>query len=158
MKHAHWPSILGAALLLAGCAAREDVFRESGTGFVENAAQVVVAADWSRAETVTVTLSEFSFSPTSLTFAAGAPYRLLIRNIGNNEHLFVADGFFKGIAAQRLKTPDGDVEAPYLAAIAVAPGAEKALTFVAVTPGTYHLECSLPFHATFGMEGEIAIR
>lgn len=158
MKHAHWPSILGAAFLLAGCAAREDVIRESGTGYVENTVQVVAAADWSRAETVTVTLSEFSFSPPSLTFAAGTPYRLLIRNIGNNQHLFVADGFFKAIAAQRLKTPGGDVDVPYLAAIAVAPGAEKELAFVAVTPGIYHLECSLPFHATFGMEGEIAIR
>ena len=158
MKYAHWPSMFGAALLLAGCAAREDVIRESGIGYIENSTQVVAAADWSRAETVTVTLSEFSFSPANLTFATGSPYRLLIRNIGNIQHLFVADGFFKGIAAQRLKTPDGDVDAPHLAAIAVPPGAEKELAFVAVTPGTYHLECSLPFHATFGMEGEIAIR
>ena len=157
MKLAHWLSMLGAALILAGCV-REDVFRESGTGYVENSAQLVAAADWSRAEAVTITLSEFSFSPANLTFAAGSPYRLLIRNNGNIQHLFVADGFFKGIAAQRLKTPDGDVEAPYLATIAVPPSAEKELTFVAVTSGTYHLECSLPFHATFGMEGEIAIR
>ncbi len=121
MKHAHWPSMLGAALLLAGCAAREDVIRESSIGYIENSTQVVAAADWSRAETVTVTLSEFSFSPANLTFATGSPYRLLIRNIGNIQHLFVADGFFKGIAAQRLKTPDGEVEAPHLAAIAVPP-------------------------------------
>ncbi len=157
MKLAHWLSMLGAALILAGCV-REDVFRESGTGYVENSAQLVAAADWSRAEAVTITLSEFSFSPANLTFAAGSPYRLLIRNNGNIQHLFVADGFFKGIAAQRLKTPDGDVDAPHIAAIAVPPGAEKELAFVAVTPGTYHLECSLPFHATFGMEAEIAIR
>ncbi len=41
----------------------------------------------------------------------------------------------------RRPTGRGDVDAPHLAAIAVAPGAEKELAFVAVTPGTSNARC-----------------
>lgn len=158
MKRMQWVSMIAlAVLVLAGCDAGEDVFGDPGAGYVEDVAAVITAADWSQAETVTVTLSEFYFSPASLTFRANVPYRFRIANRGIAAHNFVSQTFFKAIAIQRMKTPQGDIDMPYLKSIAVAPGTEKEVFFVPVKKGEYDLECTAPLHRLFGMVGKIAV-
>ncbi len=147
-----------AVVGVGGCAGAIDLFGDPKAGYVGDAAGRVASADWSRAETLTVALSEYAFSPSALTFRAGAPYRLRIENGGKSTHFFVSDGFFKAIAAAKLITPSGETARPYLKSIALAPGEVKDLHFVPVRPGTYALECMAPFHAGFGMRGEIQIR
>ena len=149
--------IAAMTLGLAGCAGGEDVFGEPGAGYVEDMAAPVAAADWSQAETITVALAEYEFAPAALSFRRGVPYRLRIENSGGATHFFASEGFFKAIAAQRLKTPEGEIDMPYLRSIAVAPGAVKELFFVPVKKGQYDLECTAPLHSLFGMVGGIQV-
>jgi len=141
-----------------GCAGAQDVFGDPGAGYVGDARECVASADWPRAETPTVVLSEYAFSPGTLTFRAGTPYRLRIENGGDSTHFFVSDGFFKAIAPGRLITRSGETAQPALKSIALAPGEAKTLEFVPVRTGAYELECTAPLHAAFGMHGTILIR
>ncbi len=141
-----------------GCAGAEDVYGDPGAGYVADARERVASADWPRAETPTVVLSEYAFSPGTLTFRAGTPYRLRIENGGDSTHFFVSDGFFKAIAPGRLITRSGETAQPALKSIALAPGEAKTLEFVPVRTGAYELECTAPLHAAFGMHGTILIR
>ncbi len=143
---------------VGGCAGAHDVFGDPGAGYVGDARERVASAEWPRAETLTVVLSEYAFSPGTLTFRAGTPYRLRIENGGNSTHFFVSDGFFKAIAPGRLITRSGETAQPYLKSIALAPGEVKDLEFVPVRTGVYELECTAPLHAAFGMHGTILIR
>lgn len=158
MKKRQRAVLVALALVgVAGCAPAKDVFGDPKAGYVGDVAARVAAADWSSAETLTIALSEFAFSPDRLTFQEGAPYRLSIENGGERAHSFVSEGFFEAIAARKLTTPSGAVEHLYLKSIAFSPGEAKELHFVAVKPGTYELECTVPLHATFGMTGKIRI-
>ena len=107
---------------------------------------------------MTVRLSEYAFSPASLTFSKGTPTRLKIVNGGSATHFFVSQGFFKAIAARALKTPSGETAHPYVKSIAVGPGESKVLTFVPLKTGVYTLDCTAPFHDSFGMTGAIRIQ
>lgn len=49
------------------------------------------------------------------------------------------------------------MELPYLESIAVPPGAVGELSFVPVREAVYEPKCTAPFHAAFGMTGEIRI-
>ncbi len=119
--------VLAAASLaiLTGCAGGDVVLERPGAGYVRDIAARTANVDWSKAETVTVTLSEFRFAPARLSFQSGVPYRLRLRNAGTRDHTFVSPGFFKAIAAEKLVADDGEVSRPYLKSIAVPPGSEK---------------------------------
>lgn len=127
-------------------------------GYVTDVAQRTAGVDWSGAEAVAVTVSEFRFAPAQLVFRQGAPYRLSIRNTGQRSHTFVSEGFFKAIAAGRLVSGGTVTTQPYVMSIEVPAGAVKDLYFVAVRKGSFHLKCTVFLHESFGMEGTIAIR
>ena len=147
-----------AVVGVGGCAGAQDVFGDPGAGYVVDARERVASAEWPRAETLTVVFSEYAFSPGTLAFRAGTPYRLRIKNGGGSTHFFVSDGFFKAIAPGRLITRSGETAQPTLKSIALAPGEVNDLAFVPVGTGAYELECTAPLHATFGMPGTILIR
>ena len=157
MKRVNIIAIAAVLLGLAGCAGGEDVFGEPGAGYVEDMAARVAAADWPAAETITVALAEYEFTPATLSFRPGVAYRLRLENRGDSTHFFASEGFFKAIAAQRLKTSQGEIDMPYLRSIAVPPGATKELFFVPVKQGEYELECTAPLHGLFGMVGSIQV-
>ena len=139
------------------CAPGEDAFGKPEAGYVADAAARVASVDWTKTETITVSLSEFAFSPSTLTFRVNAPYRLVLKNVGRQTHFFVSEGFFNAIATHKLRSPDAEVTSPYLKELAVAPGITKELLFVPIKPGTYELGCTALFHAGFGMTGTITI-
>ncbi|MCH7889495.1 MAG: cupredoxin domain-containing protein [Proteobacteria bacterium] len=143
---------------MSACAPGEVLLGEPPQGYVEDAKARVAAAEWSKAETVTVALSEFRFTPQELEFRKGAPYRLRIENRGKLSHTFDAEGFFAAIAVQKVRSGGSETALPYVKRLVVASEEATDLYFVAVTPGTYDLECSVPLHDTFGMTGRIVIR
>ncbi|MDH3596406.1 MAG: hypothetical protein OEU09_19245 [Rhodospirillales bacterium] len=149
-------ALLGA---LAGCATGTgDVVRDQpGPDYVQNAAALVAAADWSKTRDVTVVVSEYKFAPADPIFQVRRAYRLILRNAGKNTHTFVSEGFFKAIAVQKLVSATGTIANPTLESIELPPGAEKQLYFVPVKRGTFALECSVFLHDTYGMEGRITI-
>jgi uncharacterized cupredoxin-like copper-binding protein len=113
-------------------------------------ASAAPAADWSQAQTVTVTTTEYQFSPKLLVFKHGVPYRLHVENRGSEMHEFTAPEFFK---AAEIRDPA--VLNPDKTEIEVAPGKSKDLEFVAVRAGRYKLRCS--DHDWAGMIGEITV-
>ncbi len=147
-----------AAATLGGCVARDVILEKPPPSYVADAAARVGGIDWSRAPAVEVTLSEYAFAPADIAFEAGKPYRLRIENVGTTSHTFVSEGFFQAIAAARLINGAVAVSMPYVKTIAIAPKATRELDFIAVRPGVYRLECTVPGHALFGMVGTITVR
>lgn len=155
--HRHLLSAIALSALTA-CASGDVVHKAAPEGYLQDVSARVAAADWSKAQTVEVTLSDYAFTPGALTFEAGKPYRLLLRNQGSSTHTFTSLGFFQAIAAQKLVSATGEDALPYIEKIEVPSGGSKELTFVPVRAGSYPLECSVFLHDAFGMTGDITIR
>lgn len=147
-----------AAIVLTACTVPDDLFGDPRDGFVRHTDEIIDDTDWSTAETVTVTLSEFGFSPETLRFRIERPYILKLTNSGSVSHRFVSHDFFRSIAARRLLYSDAEASFPKLEAIALAPHETKSLYFIPVTTGAYRLTCDQPFHRLLGMTGRIVVR
>jgi uncharacterized cupredoxin-like copper-binding protein len=153
--------ILASVFVVAtvtACAGGDVAHTTPPEGYLQDAPARVAAVDWSTAETVEVVLSEYDFAPAALSFEAGRPYRLVLRNAGSSTHTFTSRGFFQAIAVQKLVPASGEQDRPYIENIEVPAGGAKELTFVAVRAGNYPLECSVFLHDAFGMTGDITIR
>jgi uncharacterized cupredoxin-like copper-binding protein len=109
-----------------------------------------VAADWSKAQKITVAMVEYAFKPASLTFHQGVAYRLHLDNQGKETHEFTAPEFFKVIEMRDAKALNADHTE-----IVVQPGQHKDLYFVAKQAGSFKLRCS--DHDWAGMVGDITI-
>src|SRR3972149_1536571 len=53
-------------------------------------AAVLAKADWSKMDTVTVTMTEYAFSP-PVVLKEGIPSKLVLKNEGKEAHYFVAE-------------------------------------------------------------------
>ena len=60
-------------------------------------AKALAGADWLKTETVTITITEYAFSPSPIVLKEGVPTRLVLKNAGKEAHYFVAEQFFKGM-------------------------------------------------------------
>ncbi len=110
------------------------------------------ATDWSQAEAVTVTISNFEFAPKRIDLQPGHAYRLHLVNAASGGHNFDAPQFFAAATIDpddsgRIK--DGKVE--------VGGGQAADVRFVAPAAGDYALRCSHLLHSGFGMKGVIAV-
>jgi len=120
--------------------------------------KALAAADWSRMETVTVTLSEYAFTPSLLVFKEGVPTKLVIRNAGKEKHYFVSEEFFGTVATRKVESADGEVKAPRITAIEVYPGKAIEWFLIPMKKGTFGLLCTVGGHAERGMKGTIEVR
>ena len=120
------------------------------------AVAAAAAADFTHAEKVTVTATEYAFDPPTLAFRAGRPYVLRLENKGERTHFFSAEAFFKTVAVRAL-TGRGEDAGPYLKTIGLKPGETRELAFVPLRKGRYEFLCTAPFHAAFGMGGAITV-
>ncbi len=121
-------------------------------------AKALAAADWSKMETVTVTLSEFAFTPSTLVFKEGVPTKLVIKNGGKANHYFVSDQFFRNVATRKIQSSDGEFKAPYFTAVEVYAGKTAEWFLIPMTKGKYDLLCTVKGHAEQGMKGTIEVR
>jgi uncharacterized cupredoxin-like copper-binding protein len=108
------------------------------------------AADWSKAQKITVVMVEYEFKPATVSFTQGVAYRLHLENRGKETHEFTAPDFFKAVELRDAKPLNADHTE-----IVVQPGRKKDLYFVARQPGDYDLRCS--DHDWAGMVGKITI-
>lgn len=120
--------------------------------------KALAAADWSRMKTVTVTLSEYAFSPTPLLFREGVPTKLVIKNAGKEHHYFVSEEFFRNVATRKVQSSDGEVKAPFFAAVEVYAGKTMEWFLIPMRKGTFDLLCTVKGHAEHGMKGTIEVR
>lgn len=120
--------------------------------------KALAAADWSKMETVTVTLSEYAFSPSTLVFKQGVPTKLVLRNSGKEAHYFVSEQFFRNVATRKVQSSDGEFKAPYFTAIEVYAGKTAEWFLIPMKKGTFDLLCTVKGHAERGMKGTIEVR
>jgi len=126
--------------------------------YVRDAADRVKAADWSKMETITVSMTDYAFNPSSVVFRQGVPYKLVIENKSSQKHYFTAEHFFRAIATRKLQSNiDGEIKAPYFSAIEVYPGRSLDLYFIPVKTGSYPLTCTIAGHEGMGMKGAIRV-
>ena len=121
-------------------------------------AKALAVVDWSKMETVTVTMTEYAFSPSPIILKEGVPTRLVLKNAGKEAHYFVAEQFFKGIATRKIQGSDGEIKAPYFTAVEVYPGKMLEWFLVPAQKGDYDLLCTVKGHAEHGMKGKIEVR
>jgi uncharacterized cupredoxin-like copper-binding protein len=121
-------------------------------------AKALSEADWSKMATVTVTMTEYAFSPSPVVLQEGIPTRLVLKNSGKEAHYFVAERFFNGVATRKVQGSDGEIKAPYLTALEVYPGKTLEWFLVPAQKGVYDLLCTVKGHADHGMKGKIEVR
>lgn len=117
------------------------------------AVALLTAAPAFAQDSVTVTLTNFHFTPAALKFHHGQAYTLRIVNASGSGHNFAAPEFFAAstmAAAERAKAPGGKIELS---------GGESAVLHLTAParPGSYKLKCSHFLHSSFGMTGEINV-
>ena len=160
-------AIAGLGLLAAACGGAETntqggdqrtVPAVLGEGqYIENSSEFVEAANWDAATTVGVELGEMYFTPDTLTFEAGKPYKLEVVNAGEVKHEFVAEDFFRSAAFRKAEDSSAEVKVPFFTEIEVFAGGSLELLFVPIMPGTYLLVCEIEGHREAGMEGTITV-
>ncbi len=111
------------------------------------------AADWSKAQTVQVGMTDYAFTPETLQFQANTPYDLRLTNSAGDGHSFDAPAFVAAVDIapdDQSKGVQGEIE--------VGDGQTVDVKFTARKPGSYEVRCSHFLHATFGMVGKAIIQ
>ncbi|HZW37013.1 MAG TPA: cupredoxin domain-containing protein, partial [Candidatus Deferrimicrobiaceae bacterium] len=137
-------------MMMAGVASNAELPPEYG--------KALAAADWSTMETVTVTLSDHTFTPSSIVFKEGVPTKLVLRNAGKENHYFVSEEFFGTIATRKVQSSDGEIKAPFIAAVEVYAGKTVEWFLIPMKKGTSRVLCTVKGHAERGMKGTIEVQ
>jgi len=127
--------------------------------YIRNAQDYVGKADWNTVQTVTITMTEYHYEPMDVTFKAGKPYKVELKNKGTKDHYFTAPDFFRAVAWRKaMVNGQAEVKAPYFTAFEVLKsGGQLDLYFVPVTSGSYEVYCTIEGHRQEGMEGSITV-
>jgi plastocyanin len=112
---------------------------------------VAQGISWASATPITVALSSFAYTPSTVRLPAGVPVRLILTNDSNGGHNFAAPEFF---AAANVRIEDrasirrGTVEVRRGSSVTV---------HLVPRAGRYRLRCTHLLHTGFGMSGEIVV-
>lgn len=87
---------------------------------------------------ITITGTEFAFTPSTFTVKRGEPVTVTFMNNGTYPHNFTISGL-------NVKTPT------------IQPGEKTSLTFTPMKTGTFTFVCTVPGHADKGMTGKITV-
>ena len=102
---------------------------------------------------ISITLSTYAFTPSTLTLKAGTTYHMLFVNSGSKDHNFSAPAFFAAVAVapeDRAKVEKGQV--------ALEGGQSLDITVTPDHPGTFPVECTHFMHKMMGMHGSIVVQ
>jgi plastocyanin len=111
------------------------------------------SVDWSKAEVIEVTLSDFAFKPSTVHLQRGRPYALRLTNVGSGGHNFASKDLF---AASTVAAPDQS--AIKKGRIEVGKGETQTVRFAPLTAGKYAIKCTHFLHSGFGMKGSAIIQ
>ncbi len=115
------------------------------------AAAAAQPPDWSRAERIDVTMSNFEYSPRNIHLRAGQPVTLHIVNAASGGHDFTARKFFSSAIVRQQ-----DANLVEGGAIELRGHETKDVALVP-RAGRYTLKCTHTFHKMLGMSGEIVV-
>jgi len=102
---------------------------------------------------LSITLSNYSFTPNVLDLQAGVTYRMHFINGGSKDHNFSAPEFF---AASQI-APDDQAKIEK-GLVALDSGQSVDITITPDHPGIFPVECTHFMHKTMGMHGSITVR
>jgi len=131
LRHAGIPALVAAVLLASGCGGGS---QHEGSTMSSRATKSTTSTS-AAGEVISLTGTEYSFAPASMTAKAG---RTTIRftNKGAMEHDFTIDTLGVHLTAQ--------------------PGKSAEATVV-LKPGTYPSHCTVPGHSQSGMHGTLTV-
>lgn len=105
------------------------------------------------AQQIDVSLTNYAFTPDTLTLHSNTAYRLHLVNNGTSGHSFSAPEFFAAATiapGDAAKIKDGTIE--------VAKGQSVDVTVTPTRAGSYEITCTHFLHATFGMKGTLVVQ
>jgi plastocyanin len=109
--------------------------------------------DWANAQTITVSMSNYAFTPATLNLKANQPYKLVFTSTVMKDHDFAAPELFAAgtIAPEDMsKVSKGVVE--------VDDGGTVDVRFMPTRPGTYNFTCDHFMHTMLGMKGTAVVQ
>jgi plastocyanin len=105
------------------------------------------------AEPVSVSLTNYAFTPDTLALKAGTPYRLHFTNTESKDHNFSAPQFFA--ASQVAPEDQAKIKS---GAIEVGGGQMVDVTVTPGQAGSYSFTCTHFMHRSMGMHGTITVQ
>ncbi|NWG05403.1 MAG: cupredoxin domain-containing protein [Chloroflexi bacterium] len=113
------------------------------------------------ASDLTVEMNDFSYTPSSITVAAGELVEMKIKNIGQIEHDFVVER----IDVSSVSTEGSGVGEHHMGGnheeydlhVSTIAGETSVLKFIPNAPGIYKIFCSVDGHEAAGMIGELIV-
>ena len=109
--------------------------------------------NWSKAETLTVSMSNYAFTPATLYLKANQPYKLVFTSTVMKDHDFNAPDLF----AAGLIDPE-DAGKVSKGTVEVDDGGTVAVHFMPTKPGTYDFNCDHFMHSMMGMKGTAVVQ
>jgi uncharacterized cupredoxin-like copper-binding protein len=110
---------------------------------------------------IVVEMTDFAYSPSSITVPVGKSVTLTVKNIGNVEHDFVVekiDAATKVIQDSGSDAHHAHGEQPnYDLHLSANAGEASIIEFIAQEPGTYKVFCTVEGHEEAGMIGELVV-
>jgi len=111
------------------------------------------APDWSKAQTITVSMSNYAFTPSTLQMHANQPYRLVFTSTVTKDHDFSAPELF---AAGTIAPEDASKVSKGV--VDVDDGGTVEVRFMPTKPGTYNFVCDHFMHSMLGMHGQAVVQ
>jgi len=102
---------------------------------------------------ISVSMTNYAFTPTSLILKAGTAYQMHFINDGTKDHNFSAPGFF---AASHIAADDQAKVTKGL--VALERGQTVDIIVTPDQPGTFAVECTHFMHSMMGMHGSIVVQ
>ena len=102
---------------------------------------------------ISISLTNYAFTPSALNLKAGTAYRLHFSNDGSKAHNFRAPDFFSAsqiVPADKSKIDGGSVE--------LDDGQSADITITPIQTGTFMFDCSHFMHGLLGMHGKITVQ
>ena len=139
-------STLAIALtaMLSGCGLSDNPVQTKYYANCEDHSRIAENADWSKAETITVSYKDRAFSPGLIEMWHGKPYILRIENEENFPHWFRAVDFFRDSAITKAVYNNQEASSKCLESLALAPSSSAEVHLVPVAANDYEFEDS-PF-------------
>jgi uncharacterized cupredoxin-like copper-binding protein len=125
---------------------------------------------------VTITLTDFRFTPATITLQAGVPAVITLVNKGTVEHEFMvyarptkavddwdeyamANTYFRGIGEVEVEfAKQGAVAGTNLFEVEVQPNRTATVSFTPTTKGTFEIGCHVEGHYEAGMKGTLTVK
>lgn len=111
---------------------------------VENAKEVVAAADWKVAETIDIDIRQNEFNPPIIRLLKGEPYVMILENRDDVEHVFQAPEFFRQAAVLKLVQGEKEIPGGGFNSVHLKPGEVKEIHVVPTRDGWYPFEDGAP--------------